>query len=147
MKNKNNLLIPTASRRQFIGTACVAGAALTTGFIPTKTVVQPIHPLCVFSKHLQWLSVPDMAKAAADLGFDGVDLTVRKGGHVDPTRVTTDLPRAVETIQKAGLSVPMIATDVICGRLAEVISKLQDESRRARSDRLGNPSTVPYLGF
>lgn len=54
-----------------------------------------------------------MAKTAAELGFAGVDLTVRKGGHVAPERVVDDLPKAVALIRNVGLAVPMIATDVI----------------------------------
>lgn len=54
-----------------------------------------------------------MAKTAADLGFAGVDLTVRKGGHVAPERVVNELPKAVALIRDAGLTVPMIATDII----------------------------------
>lgn len=66
----------------------------------------------VFSKHLQWLSVPDMAALAARIGFDGIDLTVRPGGHVLPEKVNTDLPRAVEAIKKAGLRVDTITTAI-----------------------------------
>ena len=97
-------------------TVAVTGAGLSAGVAPAfarVTSAQPARPVCVFSKHLQWLPVADMAKTAAELGFDGVDLTVRKGGHVDPLRVATDLPKAVDLIRKAGLTIPMIATDVI----------------------------------
>ena len=67
-------------------------------------------PVCVFSKHLQFLGYEDLAKTCKDLGLDGVDLTVRAGGHVLPENVTTDLPRAVEAIRGEGLDVPMITT-------------------------------------
>lgn len=53
-----------------------------------------------------------MADAAAGLGFNGVDLTVRPKGHVLPERVETDLPKAMEAIQKAGLATTMITTAV-----------------------------------
>jgi sugar phosphate isomerase/epimerase len=44
------------------------------------------------------------------LGFDGIDLTVRPGGHVPPERAAEDLPKAVAAIRAEGLSVPMITT-------------------------------------
>ncbi len=69
----------------------------------------------IFSKHMQWLNYNDMAQLAAELGFDGIDLTVRAGGHVLPERVTTDLPTAVSEIEKAGLKVNMITTDILSG--------------------------------
>ena len=47
------------------------------------------------------------------LGFDGVDLTVRPGGHVDPKRVAIDLPVFVDAIRHEGLAVPMITTELV----------------------------------
>ncbi len=70
-------------------------------------------PVCIFSKHLQFLEdYDDMADAALEAGLDGVDLGVRKGSHVDPDRVEEDLPRAVEAIRKRGLKVPMMVTRI-----------------------------------
>lgn len=68
--------------------------------------------ICIFSKHLQWLNYHDMAVLAADIGFTGIDLTVRKGGHVLPENVKRDLPMAVAQIRDAGLEVPMITTGI-----------------------------------
>jgi len=69
-------------------------------------------PLCIFSKYLQWLDYDEMAKTVAELGFDGVDLTVRRNGHVLPERVEEDLPRAAEAISAAGITPLMIVTDI-----------------------------------
>ncbi len=66
----------------------------------------------VFSKHFQFLGYDDMASAAAEIGFDGVDLTVRPRGHVLPENVTTDLPKAADAISKAGLKSSMMTTAV-----------------------------------
>jgi L-ribulose-5-phosphate 3-epimerase len=66
----------------------------------------------IFSKHLQFLNYREMAEAAAEIGFDGVDLTVRPKGHVLPERVEDDLPKAVEAIQNAGLAPVMMTTAV-----------------------------------
>jgi sugar phosphate isomerase/epimerase len=66
----------------------------------------------VFSKNLHWLDYNGMASFAAELGFDGVDITVRPEGHVEPGRVADDLPRAVEAVKKAGLQVHMIVTAI-----------------------------------
>ena len=66
----------------------------------------------IFSKNLHWLDYKGMAGVAAELGFDGVDLTVRPEGHVVPERVADDLPKAVEEVKKAGLQVHMMATAI-----------------------------------
>jgi sugar phosphate isomerase/epimerase len=68
--------------------------------------------ICIFSKHLQWLDYKGMAQRTAELGFDGIDLTVRSGGHVLPDRVEADLPKAVEAIKSAGIKPLMMATDI-----------------------------------
>jgi L-ribulose-5-phosphate 3-epimerase len=68
--------------------------------------------IAVFSKHLQWLPFADVGPAIAESGFRAVDLTVRPDGHVLPERVEEDLPRAVETFRRSGLTVPLITTAI-----------------------------------
>src|SRR5215472_8864075 len=69
--------------------------------------------VAIFSKHLEFLQGEELAKGAKEIGFDGIDLAVRKGGHVEPARVKQDLPGLVETIRKSGLEVPMLTTDIV----------------------------------
>ena len=103
------------SRRQFVGNLVAAASVLPlTGLadaFPASPAAEPM--ICIFSKHLQWLSIPELAGAVKDLGFQGVDLTVRKGGHVEAAQVTIDLPKTVEVLKKAGLQVPMMVTDIV----------------------------------
>ena len=68
--------------------------------------------VAIFSKHLHFLQGDELAKSAAEIGFDGLDLTVRKGGHVEPERVRQELPGLVATIRRHGLEVPMVTTDI-----------------------------------
>lgn len=99
------------SRRHFIG-SLASGLALSS--LPfTSSAANTDHKICIFSKHLQWLAVPEMIENTVALGFDGIDLTVRPGGHVEPAQVATELPRIIKLIRKAGLDVPMITTNII----------------------------------
>ncbi len=66
----------------------------------------------LFSKHLQFLNYNDMSAAAVEMGFDGLDLTVRPKGHVLPENVIDDLPKAVEAMKKHGLNPKMMSTNV-----------------------------------
>jgi sugar phosphate isomerase/epimerase len=66
----------------------------------------------IFSKHLQWLDYNEMAKALDEIGFDGVDLTVRPGGHVLPDRVEEDLPKAAGAVAKRGKRIYMLTTAI-----------------------------------
>jgi sugar phosphate isomerase/epimerase len=69
--------------------------------------------VAIFSKHLQFLAGEELAAAAANIGFDAIDITVRKGGHVAPERVREDLPPLVKIIRAHGLETPMITTDIV----------------------------------
>lgn len=69
--------------------------------------------IAVFSKHLEFLEGAELAAGAKEIGFDGIDLAVRKGGHVEPARVKQDLPALVGLIRQQGLEVPMLTTDII----------------------------------
>jgi L-ribulose-5-phosphate 3-epimerase len=68
--------------------------------------------ISIFSKNLQWLNYNQMAVTAREIGFEGIDLTVRPNGHVLPERVAIDLPVAVAAIRKAGLEVYTITTAI-----------------------------------
>jgi sugar phosphate isomerase/epimerase len=89
------------SRRNFLAGAALAAAG--AGKLKFS----------VFSKHFQWTDWRETAALAAEIGFDGVDLTVRNGGHVLPERVAEDLPRAVEIIRQAGLAVEMVTAGIV----------------------------------
>lgn len=99
------------SRREFLQR--VAAASLAGLVAPVtasgKTHQRKVH---LFSKHLQWLDYSSMAETAAAIGFDGIDLTVRPGGHVLPEHVERDLPRAVSAIRAAGLKANRITTAI-----------------------------------
>ena len=95
---------PELTRRGFVGALAAAAAAETKpGGLK----------LAIFSKHLQWAKWEEMASVAAECGFDGIDLSVRAGGHVDPERVADDLPRAFDAVRKAGLDMPMITAGIV----------------------------------
>jgi len=104
------------SRRTFLEGAFAAG---TLAVLPNlsnkdkKQVPAKERPINVFSKHLQWLDYEATAATAAEIGFDGVDLTVRPRGHVLPERAVDDLPRAVEAVHNAGLDVTLMTTAII----------------------------------
>jgi len=85
--------------------------------------------ISVFSKHFQWTNYSEMAAIAKDIGFDGVDLTVREGGHVLPERVEEDLPKAAEDIRKAGLELPMITAEIVDVRSPHAEAILKTASR------------------
>lgn len=67
--------------------------------------------IAVFAKHLQAWPLEVCCERVRAAGFDGLDLTVRPGGYVQPgPTLAADLRRAVETVRSFGLSVPLITT-------------------------------------
>jgi len=101
------------SRRAFVKSAAAAGVAMSNSFPGFSRKTDSRSHICVFSKHLQWLDVGSLARTAAQIGFDGIDLTVRSGGHIEPENAEKELPGALEVISKAGLSVPMITSGIV----------------------------------
>jgi L-ribulose-5-phosphate 3-epimerase len=102
------------SRRRFVRTAAVAGALAAVS--PRSLFAQQPRtapPLCFFSKPLPQMDARRLGRALKSLGFSGVDLTVRPGGHVDPARVAADLPPFVATLRQEGVDVPMITTALV----------------------------------
>jgi sugar phosphate isomerase/epimerase len=66
----------------------------------------------LFTDNLSDLGIADACDAAKRAGFDGLDLTVRPGGHVLPEAASTGLVEAKRAADAAGLALPMISTAV-----------------------------------
>ncbi|HEY1948632.1 MAG TPA: sugar phosphate isomerase/epimerase family protein [Bryobacteraceae bacterium] len=106
---------PTLSSRRAVlqtGAAALLGSTLLQSAPQNSTPETTKLKVAIFSKHLLFLQGAPLAQAAADMGFDGIDLAVRKGGHVEPARVKQDLPGLVALIRQHGLEVPMLTTDI-----------------------------------
>jgi len=102
------------SRRELIALAAAA-PALAAERSPRparRSAPLELQPVAFFSKHLQFLDYPALAETVAEAGFDGIDLTVRPGGHVEPAHAEDDLPRAAEAARRAGLAIPMMTTAI-----------------------------------
>jgi len=105
---------PDQSRRNFLELATVASVFHLKPAPLISDVAKSAKPVvCLFSKHLGWINDYDqLAERTVSLGFTGTDLTVRPGGHVLPERVEEDLPKAFESLKKAGAPIAMITTRI-----------------------------------
>ena len=134
------------TRRSFVKSVSVFSACLSTmgpqllfaenyNRSSTNNSTKKIY---IFSKHLQWLSYEKMAEKAKQIGFDGVDLTVRPNGHVSPENVKNDLPKAVKAMKDAGLLADRITTSITDPDDALTIDILETASDMGiKSYRLG----------
>lgn len=104
------------NRRSFITATAMAGSGTVlsgfSGLSLPETPASSDRYIHVFSKPLQWLSYEALAKLLAEAGAEGIDLTVRPGGHVLPENVKSELPKAVEAARKKGLRIDMIVTAI-----------------------------------
>jgi L-ribulose-5-phosphate 3-epimerase len=107
------------SRREFLQVS--SAAAWVAGSVPLSAHAAPPTParepyrgtFCLFSKPVPQLSWQELAQSAKRAGFGGIDLTVRREGHVLPKNVVEDLPKAVAIIRGEGMEVPMITTELL----------------------------------
>lgn len=141
------------SRREFLVKSAAAGlivpAVLKEAMSATTPVQGALPKIHIFSKHLQFLNYEDMAEAAKELGFDGIDLTVRPKGHVLPERVETDLPLALEAMKKMGFAPSLFCTAVedaanpVDKKVLETASKLGFKYYRMNWYRYDEQKTIP----
>lgn len=103
----------TPSRRTFLG-AAIATAA--TSMLPVSAAQESAKndlELCAFEKPLQLLSYDELADLLAELGFQGVEATVRKNGHIKPEQVEDELPKMHEALAKRKLGITVMTTDIL----------------------------------
>ena len=104
------------SRREFVKltSATIAGALIGPRGITDSFMITPGQgPVCIFSKCLQFLDYDRLGETLAAVGFEGADLSVRKGGHVLPEKIKDELPLAVKALQKSGITVPMMVSGIV----------------------------------
>jgi sugar phosphate isomerase/epimerase len=94
----------------------ISAAVAATSAVPSASsaAAAPAErsPLVLFTKILDRMSTPELVRTLKDIGFDGLDLTVRRNGHVEPAKVEQALPEVARLAHEAGLTIPMIATEL-----------------------------------
>jgi sugar phosphate isomerase/epimerase len=102
--------------------------------------------LHVFAKPFKALDFTQTAALIAEAGWSGIDLTVRRGGQIDPANAPRDLPRAVEAARAARLRIDTISTDIVAA--TPITRRLLAAFRESGISvyRLGNFTYDPTLG-
>ena len=102
---------PRMHRRQFITTS--AAAVASAPLLQAEALVKKRrNPFCVFTKPLQMLSYDDLADLIAELGFDGIEGTIRPGGQITPEQVPDELPKMMAALKKRGLKMTIMASGI-----------------------------------
>lgn len=109
------------NRREFLTNTAVTAAAAcalpllrgTAGASEKSGRPEPARPTVVaFTKSFQDWSIPEVCRRFKQIGLDGLDLTVRPGGHIAPERVTEELPKAARAAQEHGLVLGLLTTSI-----------------------------------
>ena len=104
-------------RREFLASLSAAAlAGCSTGAArrraPARLATSEFH---VFSKMFQppVVETPEkLCELMKGAGYDGIQWTVRKGGHVEPAEAAANLPRLVKIAEGFGLKCRSICTDI-----------------------------------
>ena len=101
------------TRREFLTTAVAGLGSATldaTGLAAADSSKRP--DVCVYTEHFQSLPIPKVCEIFKEMGVEGLDLTVRPGGHIDPKDVRAELPEAVQAAKDHGLKIMMLTTGI-----------------------------------
>nr|AUN35815.1 putative signal peptide prediction protein [uncultured bacterium] len=105
-----------ASLKASLGVA-LAGALSPQASQGEESKSAPARPIGrakvgIFTKSFQDRSIEDVCRIFKGIGVDGLDLTVRKGGHIDPKDVATELPKAKQAAAAAGVEILFLTTNI-----------------------------------
>jgi sugar phosphate isomerase/epimerase len=65
-----------------------------------------------FTKSFQDWTIPEVCRRFREIGLDGLDLTVRRKGHIEPVDAPDQLPVAARAALEAGTEILFITTDI-----------------------------------
>ena len=127
----------SASRRRFNKTIAGAALAATTAGPMSSLVahdnqvdVKAEIAVCGFVKFIQSLSYDEMAETMAEMGYQGIEATIRPKGMILPEDAKAELPKLVKALDKRKLKVLVMTTNVnqpndkVSRELLEVASDL-----------------------
>lgn len=99
-------------------------------------------PFYLFTKVLQWLPLEEVPQTVKSMGFEGIDLPVRKNGFFDKDELQKKLPPLVSASENLGLSRPVLTTDMNIHQLDEM-----DEFLRILAGEGIRDYRMGYLSF
>jgi sugar phosphate isomerase/epimerase len=101
-------------RRDFIRVAAASGiaTAVTEPCADTVSVANSRPKVAVYTEQFQSLPIVDVCQVFQQMAVDGLDVTVRPGGHIEPQDTKTELPKAARIASDHGLEIMMLTTSI-----------------------------------
>lgn len=106
------------NRRRFVRDSVASAAVATSAHLLARQSVaaegEPEKSPAVgaFTKSFQDRPIPEVCRIFQEMGLDGLDLTVRSGGHIEPKDVTTQLPAAAKAAREAETRILFLTTGI-----------------------------------
>jgi sugar phosphate isomerase/epimerase len=69
-------------------------------------------PIAIFEKVFEGLNYQELAEAVEQTGADGIEATIRKGGHIEPQSAADEVPKMSEALQARGKRIIVAATSI-----------------------------------
>lgn len=69
-------------------------------------------PVVIFEKPIQTLDYDRMGEELAKMGVQGIEATIRRGGHIDPKNAELEVPKMVAALAKNGQKAIIATTNV-----------------------------------
>ncbi|MDR1723242.1 MAG: sugar phosphate isomerase/epimerase [Tannerella sp.] len=85
----------------------IKSATTNDDFTACKSV-----PVCAFVKPFEKYGYDNIAVLLSESGFDGADITLRKGGLIIPETAKTELPKLIKSFAEKNISVPMAVSGI-----------------------------------
>lgn len=103
------------ARRTFLAATAAGVASTASTSLADQDAPGPSrdYRFCAFIKFLQSLGPTELADALLQSGFDGAELTVRKGGYLEPEEAADRLPEVHQALRDRGVRIDIVTTDVV----------------------------------
>ncbi len=108
------------NRREFVGYSLGISATVAVGLKPavaddavTRSGDTASPTYVAFTESFQSWPIPEVCRKFKDIGLDGLDLTVRPGGHIEPADAAKKLPQAVKAARDEGVRIAMLSTAIV----------------------------------
>ncbi|MEO2047891.1 MAG: TIM barrel protein [Pirellulales bacterium] len=101
------------NRRDFVRSTTVAGLVAGCNTLQAVEAGPETTPrVCIYTEQFQSLPIAKVCEVFQHIGVDGLDLTVRPGGHIEPKNARAELPAAVKAARDHGLDIMMLTTGI-----------------------------------
>ena len=100
IRDRARLYLPSMNRSHFIAQAGLT--AIGARLAAAQSTRFGSWPIVVFEKPIQTLDYDRMGEELAKMGVQGIEATIRRGGHIEPKNAEVEVPKMVKSLEKNG---------------------------------------------